>query len=677
MTVLLFRIKAMNTAVMSGKRFLVKGEIEKMKVCLKKIVFVICLLFFGVVSSKSVVVAADGVVAVYKDGVQIGTCDNLLSAFSMMTDAGGNYTVDLSGCREEQILPDNYSWPAVQSISIKGKERTAGEIVIGASGTQTLNSKVTFSWLMINEKESAGGLNINIGGNHLIFDGEVYLGRGGVWVSPDGTQGEAQVINVRLTGTAGSTVEITGGEKTELMCDMDVDRMVLTSGRISFRGENKTYQMNRLDYYDGSMDASDTFFLGDSLGGQTILIDKLVKADNLDGGKMLVISLENSTRFEIGEVAANSGYLSIRLYYDGYFQVIANSNVTVKGAMDCVTELSVFLNISLSIGEKVADVVNLDKVIYAPNFYGTTSGEYSATYYFEGKQAKQELGNVSLYENGGSYFLDRNSFVKMHEHNYIEIPEDGVLTPGNDGKYYYYENGVMAASKEAYVDGAWRWFDADGSMAVSKDVYQTSSGGKWVRYNESGEMIKGEDFRYGGWYYFEPVTGTMMKGPVVLGDGRRVFYDTVTGQMLKGTHRIDGRTYVFDEGDGHLVSGEEHLFWVTIDKKKYWYENWERQGWDPSDEAYRGKEIYDASSDAWYWLDNVQQGAMAAGKDVYQESSGGKWVRYDGNGAMVKGWNTTAAGTYYFDLITGAMLKGPAEIDGKNCYFDENTGIMR
>ena len=43
----------------------------------------------------------------------------------------------------------------------------------------------------------------------------------------------------------------------------------------------------------------------------------------------------------------------------------------------------------------------------------------------------------------------------------------------------------------------------------------------------------------------------------------------------------------------------------------------------------RGKEIYDPDSDAWYWLDANQGGAKAVSKDVYQESNGGKWVRYD------------------------------------------------
>ena len=61
---------------------------------------------------------------------------------------------------------------------------------------------------------------------------------------------------------------------------------------------------------------------------------------------------------------------------------------------------------------------------------------------------------------------------------------------------------------------------------------------------------------------------------------------------------------------------------------------------------------------------------------MYQESSGGKWVRYDDNGKMKNRWDTTEAGMYYFDMITGAMTKGTAVIDGITCIFDENTGIL-
>ena len=42
---------------------------------------------------------------------------------------------------------------------------------------------------------------------------------------------------------------------------------------------------------------------------------------------------------------------------------------------------------------------------------------------------------------------------------------------------------------------------------------------------------------------------------------------------------------------------------------------------------------------------------------------------------MIKGWDTNDDGTYYFDLVTGAMTKGDATIDGLPCSFDTVTGI--
>lgn len=256
-----------------------------------------------------------------------------------------------------------------------------------------------------------------------------------------------------------------------------------------------------------------------------------------------------------------------------------------------------------------------------------------------------------------------------------------------NGAKYWYENGVKQGTegrgKEIYdpSSDAWYWLDApDGKMAVSKDVYQESLAGdwgdmtgadgsrygKWVRYDENGHMIKGWQATEAGVYYFDPTYGTMAKGAAL----------------------IDGVSYYFDPQTGIRQDGTG---WITIDGVSYWYENGIRQGYDPNNENYRGKEIYDPSTDAWYWLDNVQQGAKAAGKDVYQESLAGDWgdavnengekigklVRYDGNGYMVKGWQTNEAGTYYFDPTYGTMAKGQVEIDGASYYFDPTTGILQ
>ena len=148
---------------------------------------------------------------------------------------------------------------------------------------------------------------------------------------------------------------------------------------------------------------------------------------------------------------------------------------------------------------------------------------------------------------------------------------------------------------------------------------------------------------------------------------------------VKQTSGVTTAAVTFNGKDYTAKYGEKNG-WVEENGKKYWYEKGVKQG-----TTGRGKEIYDPDSDAWYWLDAVQGGAMTVSKDVYQESAAGqwadkpdgtgKWVRYDENGHMVKGWQTTDKGTYYFDLITGAMAKGAGDIDGVPCAFDEYTGI--
>ena len=195
------------------------------------------------------------------------------------------------------------------------------------------------------------------------------------------------------------------------------------------------------------------------------------------------------------------------------------------------------------------------------------------------------------------------------------------------GERHWFDDGVEAKSKEIYDpgSGAWYWIDADGTMAHDKDVFLSSNGGKWVRYDHDGRMVKGEDFRYGGWYLFDGVTGEMAKGVahVDSNGGKWVYYDTVTGQMAHGERYLD----------------------------------------------------YDAAHTGWYLFDGVT-GAMAHG-DVFVSSNGGKWVRYDRvSGQMVKGLQWQDGSWYYFDRTTGAMAHGNAWVPewNRTAHFDEITG---
>ncbi len=190
----------------------------------------------------------------------------------------------------------------------------------------------------------------------------------------------------------------------------------------------------------------------------------------------------------------------------------------------------------------------------------------------------------------------------------------------------------------------------------------------------------------------------------------------------------------------HADSAE---FRTGEDGKQYWYENGVKQGtYDDvlgilGDGTNRGREIYDPASNGWYWLDSCYDGAKAVNKEVwvpyvYQDelvmsdtgvgrvaggissieaisefascsesggttlgnfvydsisSQSGKWVRYDADGKMIKGWlpitgeyavlyPEQAGNTYYYDMQTGAMVRNcTVAIDGYLYSFDQH-GVL-
>ena len=117
---------------------------------------------------------------------------------------------------------------------------------------------------------------------------------------------------------------------------------------------------------------------------------------------------------------------------------------------------------------------------------------------------------------------------------------------------------------------------------------------------------------------------------------------------------------------------------VDAEGHKYWFDN---------GTAAKDKQVYSPADDAWYWLDAVDGGKKAVSKDVYQESYAGayadredgtgKWVRYNAEGRMIKGWSEQNGNRYYFDLETGAMAKGTTTIDGTVYTFSWVTGVLQ
>ena len=284
--------------------------------------------------------------------------------------------------------------------------------------------------------------------------------------------------------------------------------------------------------------------------------------------------------------------------------------------------------------------------------------------------ASAQFVDATVKQTSGVTTAAVNFNGKDYTAKYGETVKNGWVE--ENGKKYWYENGVKQGTtgrgKEIYDpdSNAWYWLDAvqGGAMTVNKDVYQESKAGqwaansdgtgKWVRYDENGHLVTGWDTNEKGTYYFDPVFGT----------------------MARGITEIDGVPCAFDQNTGIGLDKQ----WVTIKGADYWYEKGVRQGLEG-----RGKEIYDPASNEWYWLDSVDQGKKATSKDVYQESAAGpwaanadgtgKWVRYDAQGHMIKGWS--ADGRYYFDLTYGTMARGRVTIDGRIYNFDTVTGIKQ
>ena len=252
-------------------------------------------------------------------------------------------------------------------------------------------------------------------------------------------------------------------------------------------------------------------------------------------------------------------------------------------------------------------------------------------------------------------------------------------------------------------------------------LYDTSYGGFWSDYdgNDSSNCVN------------KPLGKT----GVFEEDGEKILYKNgCTCLDYSGLYKdAQGKYWMIENGivEEEIPYAEPqpelNLAWETIDGKSFWYENGVAQGTydDPKgvigDGTVRGREIFDPESDGWYWLDACYGGAKACNKEVWMpyiyqneknwddaeieanaNNSGsmkqqvieyinkgyGKWVRYDADGKMYKGWYTVkeedeeyypnqVGNTYYYDFQTGLMAKGWQTIDGVEYYFDETTGVLQ
>ena len=198
---------------------------------------------------------------------------------------------------------------------------------------------------------------------------------------------------------------------------------------------------------------------------------------------------------------------------------------------------------------------------------------------------------------------------------------------------FYYLDGVPQIQRTGWqmVDGAWRYFEGDGSLAMG--WRQVGSKNYYLRWSD-GSMATGWHHE-GAKHYYLQSDGSLYvgKGWTKFGD-RWFYYADASGAVKVGWLKEKGKWYYLSPDNGAMATG-----WAKADG-------------------------------AWYYLDG--SGAMRTG----WQKIGGKWYYLKGSGAMAEGWARVSGAWYYLRPGSGAMATGWAKADGAWYYLD-GSGAMR
>lgn len=304
------------------------------------------------------------------------------------------------------------------------------------------------------------------------------------------------------------------------------------------------------------------------------------------------------------------------------------------------------------------------------------------------------------FEQDGNMAVNKDAWIPG-EKKWCHYDENGKMVKGlyesARGTYFFDLTTGKMIHGETYLNlnqsrnGWFHFDDVTGIMDVDKDVYVRSNGGKWVRYDKNGVMVKGEDYRKSKsdgrmhWWYFDETTGAMAKGFTTLSTGnggtKTVYYDQTMGWMLYGKQTIDGQQFEFDQYTGALkvtanTKAEEI---ITIAKSKLGAP-YKHAGIGPNEFSCDGftawvytqanVKVFDSWVDSTYNAQSKyikEHGRMSYSRDQLQPGDivffGSSWNNlrhsgiYLGNGQMIH-----AAGHYVNGVRIGVTI-GPLDSD--------------
>jgi len=271
----------------------------------------------------------------------------------------------------------------------------------------------------------------------------------------------------------------------------------------------------------------------------------------------------------------------------------------------------------------------------------------------------------------------------------------------DDGKWTYYEDGVMIKNQWFKIGGKWYYFYSDGSMAAStivpddegKNFYIVEAGGAmitkagwtslkittdgetytiWFYLKKGGAATIGWKKISKKWYYFAEFAGIMINGEICPEgfeiEGEMYFFNKDGSLKTKSwVKNSDGYWYYLDK-DGKRVTG-----WQKISKKWYYFEAKEK---DYMYVMYSGWWLNDPEeSNKWYYFS--KNGVMVTNdwvEDIDEDEDKTYWYYQGADGLSVMGWKKISGKWYYFDPQDyGACVMGTyMQIGNKWYQFDKN-----
>lgn len=252
----------------------------------------------------------------------------------------------------------------------------------------------------------------------------------------------------------------------------------------------------------------------------------------------------------------------------------------------------------------------------------------------------------TVWYNGKMYLTDNNGAV---------ISTNGWYLKKGDW-YYINKDSSIVTDEFKEIDGKLYYFEYDGVMKTGDFAIYDSETGTSKRYyaDENGKITRNDWYQAGVDWYYADANGQKETNKWI--DG--TYYLNELGAMVRGTCRIEGIEYFFDN-NGKYIGTSAKDGWSYSDGRWFYYKD---------GEAYTG------------WVNNkywVEDGELCTGGFI---EDGGKYYYVNCEGIYQTGWIKTEEngwwGEWTYANASGEIVNDGWQSIGENWYYLE-PGMAR